>query len=176
MGGLSPTQRFALYGGLCVAGLSLTLGLVSAFFLEKHLRESELTSVAEAVQFVLEGQNLASYMTDPQLREMSSRYHETFWHLLRLPEVVRMKVWDRQATVLWSDDDQLTGQRFPENPEVKQALAGRMVLTLKTQREAAGEREQTPITRLAEIFVPVRSKTSGEIGRASCRERVSSVV
>ena len=163
MGGLSPTQRFALYGGLCVAGLSLTLGLVSAFFLEKHLRESELTSVAEAVQFVLEGQNLASYMTDPQLREMSSRYHETFWHLLRLPEVVRMKVWDRQATVLWSDDDQLTGQRFPENPEVKQALAGRMVLTLKTQREAAGEREQTPITRLAEIFVPVRSKTSGEI-------------
>ncbi len=76
---------------------------------------------------------------------------------------VTCKVWDRKATVLWSDDDRLIGRSFPDNAEVKQALAGRVAVELKSLRELEHKYGQERFARLAEIYVPVRANPSGEI-------------
>jgi hypothetical protein len=160
---LNPVQQFALYGGLCIAGLSVVLAYTTAFFVERHLRETEWTDTAAIVTYELEKHNLISYWTDPQLHPEPARYGEAFEFLLGLPEVVRIKLWDREATVLWSDDDRLIGKRFPENQEVQQALAGRVAVGLKALPKTSPEYERDEFTRLAEIFVPVRAKPSGDI-------------
>ncbi|MEK6716716.1 MAG: hypothetical protein AABZ16_04415, partial [candidate division NC10 bacterium] len=163
MRGLNPVQRFALYGGLCIAGLSVVLGFASSFFLEAHMREAEWITTAEVVRFQVEEHQLASYLTDPARRQAPAGDRNAFQPLLSLREVVRIKLWDRDATILWSDDDRLIGRRFPENPEVRQALAGRASVAFKTLRKAEHEYQWEQFTKLAEIYVPIRSKTSGEI-------------
>ena len=163
MRAFNPVQKFALLGSLCIVGLCLALALAISYLLEHHMSESEWANTAGIVTYQVAERNLAPYFVDPQIRQEPARYREAFQGLLGMPEVVRIKIWDREVTVLWSDDERLIGKRFPENPEVKQALAGQVAVTLKSlgKAEQAYEREQ--FTRLAEIYVPVRAKPSGEI-------------
>ena len=58
---------------------------------------------------------------DPEARERWGK--ELSRQFTSLPEGVRVKVWDRQATVLRSDEAQLIGQRFPDNPPWRRGLS-----------------------------------------------------
>jgi len=80
-----------------------------------------------------------------------------------LPKIVRIKVWSRDATVIWSDEPRLIGQRFSDDDELKEALAGEVTVEIKTLegRELAYERPS--FTTLAEVYVPIISKTTGEV-------------
>ncbi len=163
MKALNPVQRFALYGGLCIAGLSMALGFASALFLEDQMLQSEWASTAEIVNYQVGEHALAPSLMDPKFRHEPAKYREAFKSLLGVPEVIRIKIWDRDATVLWSDDDRLIGKRFPENPEVQEALAGRLAAELKTLPKDEEEYRREQFTWLAEIYVPVRVQPSGEI-------------
>lgn len=127
------------------------------------MREVEWLSTAGIVKYQVEEHNLAPHFTHPHFRQESAMYREAFQGLLGMPEVVRIKIWDREATVLWSDDERLIGRRFPENPEVRQALAGQVSVALKTLRKAEQEYERERFARLAEIYVPIAAKPSGAI-------------
>jgi signal transduction histidine kinase/CheY-like chemotaxis protein len=83
--------------------------------------------------------------------------------LVDLPEVRRIKVWDRNGTVLWSDESRLIGQRFPDNRDLQRALAGSVSVEIKdlTGREHAYERGR--FATLAEIYVPIFGAESGEV-------------
>ena len=159
----NPVQKFAVLSSVCIAGLCFALALAISYLLEHHMRDVEWLSTAEIVKYEVDENDLARYLTDPQLRLEPPRYREAFKRLLDLPEVVRIKIWDREATVLWSDDERLIGKRFPENAEVKQALAGQVSVALKTLQKKEQEYERERFTVLAEVYVPIASKTSGEI-------------
>jgi diguanylate cyclase (GGDEF)-like protein len=160
---LNPVQKFAILSSVAIAGLCLTLALVITSLLEQHLRDVEWFSTADIVRYELEEHNLIPAFTGAQVRREPAVYRQAFQSLQHLPEVVRIKVWDQRATILWSDDDQLIGQSFPDNPEVKQALAGRVTVELKSLRELEQKYGHERYPRLAEIYVPVRAKRSGEI-------------
>ncbi len=80
-----------------------------------------------------------------------------------LPEVVRVKVWDRDATVVWSDEPRLIGQRFPDNHELREALAGEVAVEIKTLAGREHAYERPSFTTLAEVYVPIVSKTTGQV-------------
>ncbi len=73
---------------------------------------------------------LDAFFTTPQDQEAGDRWGRLF---AGLPEIVRVKVWDRTATVLWSDEPHLIGQRFPENEELQTAPAGRIAVEIHEQ-------------------------------------------
>jgi signal transduction histidine kinase len=160
---IRPVRTFAVVSGLCIAGLCLPLGLAISSLLERHIAQSEWVNTAELATYELQEHDLAAHWNDPEFRRNPARYRDAFKGLLSLPEVVRITVWDRDATVLWADDSRLIGSRFPDNADVMRALGGQLAVTLKTLRkpEQAHERERFP--RLAEIYVPVRARPSGEI-------------
>jgi PAS domain S-box-containing protein len=160
---LKPIQKFALLSGVCIAGLCLALALFIHSLLEHQVRRVEWLSTAEIAKYQVEEHNLFPYFTDLQLRREPARYREAFQSLLNLPEVVRIKIWDREATVIWSDDERLIGRRFPENREVRQALAGQVSTLLKTLHKTEHEYERDRFTQLAEVYVPIRSKPTGEV-------------
>jgi len=159
----NPVRRFAVLSSVYIAGLALTLALAIAYLLEHNMHEVEWLSTADVVKHQTVEHNLFPYFTDPQLRREPATYREAFRGLLAMPEVVRIKIWDRDATVLWSDDERLIGKRFPENPELKEALAGEVAVELKSGGDLTRKYHWTQSAALAEIYVPIPSKTSGEI-------------
>jgi signal transduction histidine kinase len=76
---------------------------------------------------------------------------------------VRVKVWDRNATVLWSDEPRLIGQRFPDNDELREALAGEVSVEIKTLAGREHAYERASYTTLAEVYVPILSRTTGQV-------------
>lgn len=71
-----------------------------------------------------------------------------------LPGVFRLKVYDGEGRIVWSDEPRLVGQRFPDNRYVREALAGQPVTVLERplRAEHAYERHKAWI---AEAYVPV---------------------
>lgn len=80
-----------------------------------------------------------------------------------LPEVVRVKVWDRDATVLWSDKAELIGKRFPDNQELREALAGRVAVEIKERPRGEHAYERKKFSTLAEVYVPIFSRESRQV-------------
>ena len=98
-----------------------------------------------------------------------SRWDPEFRSLLAdLPEVTRIKVWDRNATVIWSDEPRLIGRRFPDNRDLQRALAGSVSVQIKNLkgREHAYERDRFERARRG-----LRADLRGRVRRGHRRRR-----
>src|SRR5262249_313206 len=75
---------------------------------------------------------------------------------VRMPEIVRVKIYDTTAAVVWSDQPLLIGQRFLDNPHLLGALAGRTMVNLEMSEEK-GENvyERAEFPELVEVYVPI---------------------
>ena len=93
------------------------------------------------------------------------RWGQKFSRLLTsLPEVVRAKVWDNQATILWSNESHLIGQQFRDNEELHGALSGKVEVEIKSLTKAENRYERPTFTTLAEIYVPIFSADGRVLG------------
>ncbi len=156
--------KFGVLSFLCVMALALSMGFALSSLLTHAVTEWEWENTAALARREVELTGVDALFVTPQGAEMRDRWAQEFSRLLvGLPEVVRIKVWDREATVLWSDEPRLVGQRFPDNDELQEALAGKVAVEIKTlgRREHAFERGN--FTTLAEVYVPIVSKTTGEV-------------
>ncbi len=160
---LNPVQAFALWGGLSVCVLAVTLGYVSSASLERHMRDSEWVTTADIVAHQVNEHDLVPYFTDPELRKQPGRYPEAFSPITSLPEVVKIKLWDRSSAVVWATDARLIGQRFPDNPDLRLSLAGEVSVMLKGLKKQENAYDRERFTQLAEIYVPIRANPTGEI-------------
>jgi diguanylate cyclase (GGDEF)-like protein len=69
--------------------------------------------------------------------------------------VVRVKVWNRNGQIVYSDDRRIVGQRFPISPELASAFSGGVASEVSslTKSEEAHDRHYG---RLLEVYVPLR--------------------
>ena len=90
------------------------------------------------------------------------RVFAAFFDAVQSPNLVRMKVWDRNFTVIWSDLSELIGQRFPDNHEVEEALEGKIEFEVeKPKGERVTERQ---FEDLGELYVPISSGKGDVVG------------
>lgn len=82
---------------------------------------------------------------------------------IQSPDIVRIKVWDNQYTVIWSDLAETIGQRFPDNKEVTEALGGEAQVELVSADKAEHVTERQ-FDYLAEIYVPIRDTQGAIVG------------
>ena len=95
---------------------------------------------------------------DPARRR---RVFQAFFDNVQSPDLFRMKVWDRNFTVIWSNLGDLIGQRFPDNHEVEEALEGKVELEME-QEEKSERVTERQFEGFSELYVPI-SNAKGEI-------------
>ena len=156
--------KFAVLSFLCVMALALSMGFALSSLLTRAVEGWEWENTAALARREAELRGIDTLLEAHGDAPIDERGRQELARLLQgLPEVVRIKVWDTNAAVLWSNEPRLIGQRFPENKELREALAGEVSVEIKTLEGREHAYERASYTTLAEVYVPIVSRTTGRI-------------
>jgi signal transduction histidine kinase len=149
--------------GILVLGLGMSYGISA--LLTRAVSEWEWQNTAALVRREVEREGLQRIFIGPGDRAAQERWGRALSATITtLPEVVRVKVWSRDAEILWSDQPGLIGQRFPGNDELLGALAGRIEVEIKRLGKSEQRYEQRTFGTLAEVYVPIVGRDGGVLG------------
>src|SRR2546428_6903137 len=152
--GRGPVTRFALLSFFVTAATTAALVVIISYHFRQHLLEREWTFTAAYVKKEAHSNLSASHFLAPHTPEAQARFTTFYEDVILMPELVRLKIYDAQGVVIWSDEPRLVGQRFPDNEQLKGALAGR--ITVKGEiGERKGENVYEHNLSLVEVYVPI---------------------
>jgi PAS domain S-box-containing protein len=158
----SLLQRFSLLSLSAFLAVGLLLGWVITNSLEENFvaRSKEVTAsfVREEFERLFKGEDFSAPMEGALYAEFLAKSP----HLQFNADIKKVKVWNRDMVVVWSDDRRLLGQRFPENRALKVALQGKLAWELKVL-DKEENRYERQYSRLLELYVPVRTRADGTV-------------
>ena len=142
---------FLIVSGALIAVTVVSSGLLVAKFFRDHAVAHEERHIAESIAAeAREDLTPAVFELPPDPARAP-----LFRHLLRgYPGIFRIKVYDREARVIWSNEPRLIGMTFPDDPDLVRALAGKVT----TRVGAPDKREnlyEKRVQYLSEVYVPV---------------------
>ncbi len=79
--------------------------------------------------------------------------------------VVRVKIWSREGLLIYSDEKEQIGQRFPDDEELQEALEGKIVSVVSPEKEE-NEEEREQFGRVFEVIVPLLPADSNQVAGA----------
>jgi HD-GYP domain-containing protein (c-di-GMP phosphodiesterase class II) len=163
LSGRSLLVRFTLVS-LFVTVLIAT-GL--AWRLELTLERDALSAVAEntadqATNILNDNLTVADLKTALQ----GERYVEIdalIHHTLLSANIVRIKIWNRDGLLIYSDDSSIMGKTFPITQEMIKAFSGEMATEISRLEAAENIDVQGLYEQLFEIYVPLQLDNSSEV-------------
>src|SRR2546425_10516194 len=111
------------------------MGYTLSSLLTRAVSEWEWQNTAALVRREVERDGLQRIFTEPGgsgARPRSGRVLSAT--ITSLPEVVRAKGWNRESEILWSDQANLIGQRFPGNDGLRRAPPGTVQVQINRLR------------------------------------------
>ena len=142
----------------------MTVGVSAsvAMFLSRHLVRRDAEVASDLVTTLLARTIPASYFTEfPPPNRIA--HEQTLAQIAAAADTVRVKVYDRQGTILWSDEAPLIGRRFPSNRPLRAALQGEVQAEIISPRSEEHQGALRSFDRLEEIYLPVRYSKDGPI-------------
>jgi len=160
--GLLPLSLVQKFGLLSLAAFAV-LGLALAYTLRVQVRAQATASAAQAAELVarlgvqphLRPEDLTDGMSRARVAQLDRLLNGG-----RLgKQVVRLKIWNRDSRVVYSDDPKLIGRIYPASEDLREALEGEVAAEVSGLEEAedATERGRGP---LLEVYVPLRFSAS----------------
>jgi signal transduction histidine kinase len=108
-----------------------------------------------------------NHLTDLTKKNYSQENRQSFklyYDSLKTDEIIRIKIFNNNGTIIYSDKEELIGQTFNDNEELSDALKGSIKVEINrdlNKQENIYERQN--FSSLMEIYVPIRD-VDGKIG------------
>ena len=159
---LSLVQQVSVLGLIVIAAIGLGLAYLLQQQLTEIALEQEANSAIDQVDFVI-----APNLTAADFSGLSPERFAMFDSLVRGRiigmHIVRVKIWNKDGVLVYSDEKDLIGQKFPLSDELTDALGGKTAMDVSalTKTENVSERGIGP--RLFEIYVPVSPRDSSSV-------------
>ncbi|MFQ5883228.1 MAG: sensor histidine kinase [Candidatus Methylomirabilales bacterium] len=162
----SLSRRFALLSLIVIGLITAVQVTVQWYLLREDLLERERTHTAAAIRegaFILLGAEDFARWRSP---EAQGHFERFFRRTLLNPEILRVKIYDAEMRVVWSDEPRLVGTRVSEDADLVQALQGHTVAHL----ERAGKPEnlyEQEFPQTVELYVPLAFSSGQTPGTAT---------
>ena len=155
-GRLGLTGTFALQSALVVGVMTVAIGAFSTSQVERTVVASVARSVASPmVAAVTHG------LTRAQVEDMRPGDFTHFDELVRTSfpedEIREIKVWNAHGEVVYSTEAEAVGESYPDDANVRRALAGELVYSVDEGADAESEREHRLFGRVIEVYAPIRT-------------------
>lgn len=158
---VSLTWRFAIAALVAVVVVGYALTQITGTVIAGNVRkEGELDARDEA-------RHITSRLTPADLETpMSGDRLESLDQYVRSDivsdRVGRVKIWNRNSALIYSDDRAEIGGIFPDNGELEEALEGKTVSEIEKPSKTENENEAR-FGQLLEVYTPIRFEGSDEV-------------
>jgi len=163
---LSLSRTFALFSLVLIGLITALQVLVQWTLLREDLLEWERRVSADTIRSEAYAVLRAEDFADWRSPESQERFERVFRRALWQLEILRIKVYDRDMRVIWSDEARLLGVRFSGNSHLTEALGGRTVAHLE-RAQRAENRYERQFTESVELYVPLSFSPGATPGTAS---------
>ena len=162
---LSLLAKFTIITFLITAAIALALGWGIQQQMEQNALSQATDNTADHVATIL---NQKLHQADLNGTLDPARY-EQIDTLIREnvlnKHVVRVKIWSRDGLLIYSDEKEQIGQRFPDDEELQEALAGKIVSVVSPEKEE-NEDERERFGRIFEVIIPLMPVDSNQVAGA----------
>jgi hypothetical protein len=155
-------QRFSILSAIYICGLALALGFTITEFHEWNMIRNGASSLEELLDNLIQKQFPPEELTPLEFEKDIDKISRVFEPVLAMPEIVRIKVYNREGVIIWSDEGSLIGKQFP-GPRIDQAIAGNRV-TLILKPKGAEHIYEKDYEKVVEIYAPVLGRDGKAIG------------
>lgn len=142
---------------ICIVLMSAVVGLLLSRFLTETLLHRDALVTKAFVQSLVEKEHAGALFEEEYSEKRELSFSMLFRRLSTMPEVERSNLYDKEGTVLWSDDERLIGHNFMPNPELIDALSGKLSVSSGISgKPVKGEHildQKVPF--YAEIYIPI---------------------
>ena len=149
-------RQFAVLSFVVIGLITAALAVTVTSALRRDLLNREWGTTADYVRTgILRHLSLSDFL-QPEEENAQEHFEALYAQAVALPEIVRVKLYDANMRVVWSDETRLIGQRFADNAHLAQALSGQTVVNLEgEQRKDENRYEGNEFAQLVEVYVPV---------------------
>ena len=159
---ITAIQQFSLlcFGALVIFAIAFGWIIVSS--LEHNMLMRSQKTVANIVSEEVLKTFADVDLITPKINSDFDVFTEKVKHLSLGPDIERIKIWNKDRVIVWSDEKQLVGQNFPDNEELDDAFGGKVTSELSTLEKTENKFERQ-FKRLLELYVPIKFDASKEI-------------
>ena len=152
---IKPIVSFAILAFLTVFCVVFVLGQMLNSDLNERLMDTHLRMFPATVQSALSPHSeTIPWFSSPPGKELPESVTSLFESLLSLPGVFRIKVWNNDGTILWSDRSDLIGKNFGQNHNFRVAASGKVSYNYKGLQKFENQSEQD-FSIVVEVYAPV---------------------
>jgi two-component system, NarL family, sensor kinase len=154
---VSPARSLFQFALAALAAVVL-LGVLAAAVLRHNTRDEAIREAKDLTR--LAGRGIAQPALTPGIYTGDPAARRKVWLALRkqvLAEpVVRVKIWTADGHIIWSDQQQLIGQRFPLGREETEALRKGRTNAEVSDLSRPENRFERHYEKLLEVYLPIR--------------------
>jgi signal transduction histidine kinase len=157
--------RFGVTGLIGFLAISVVLFQLGMRTLESHLVTETRETRAKYINAIISHKLTAEDFETVKKGAAWESFREKIEDLFALPEVVRVKIYNRHGTLIWSDSIALL-ELAPDarkNPELLQALEGHIEAEISQLGKDEHRFERGPYRSLMELYVPIRFNASAKV-------------
>lgn len=159
----SLTKQFAMLSFMCIGILTVALGIIVSHYLTGQMLEREWETTAKFVRTEVRQLLVPEDFKAKDLSAVAQKFQRLHQQVILMPDIVRIKVYNPQGVILWSDEKRLVGISFAGNPELKEALEGEVVAEVSPITKGENVYERGPFRNLVEVYVPIFAAEGREI-------------
>lgn len=135
----------------------ILVSLVLSVLVSEQLRETALQrEINVNANFIMTQAHLNLGPEDftPNSFEEKEKIFSNFFAGVDTSEIIRIKVWSTDGTILFSNDKSIVGQNFWDNEHFQESLGGQISAEIKAPEKAENVAEKG-YAQLMEIYVPI---------------------
>ncbi|MEW6261876.1 MAG: HD domain-containing phosphohydrolase [Thermodesulfobacteriota bacterium] len=148
--------QYTLVSLFCALVVSLALSFALTRWTKDHLVRMHIELFDEIVQNnVRHHDEIISFFQAGPVTVPPEAIKHFISELTQFGAVFRIKLWGRNAVILWSDETEIIGRRYPDNEEYWTAWSGRIAhaVTLPNKSEQVTEKNRGVVL---EIYTPLK--------------------
>ncbi len=159
----SLTTRFAIHSLICVGIMTIALWFIVSNYLISQILDREWRTTAQIVRADVR-KFLVEYDFKAQDRKsVGPKFAALLDHMRLEPEIIRFRVYNPKAIVIWSDNKQLVGKYFGDNPQLQKALRGNVIADMGERQQSDNAVDGKAASPVVEVYVPIYGENGGEL-------------
>jgi len=167
---LSLSTTFAALSLLTIAVITTVQASVQWALLRHDLLERESVATGQIVRADADATLRPEDFTEWQTPDAVARFERFARRALLTPDIRRVKIYNSEMRVVWSDEPRLIGERFPDNERLARALQGETIVHLAAGGQPEN-RYEVDLEEAMEVYVPLVLS-----GRTPGTARIAAVV